>query len=198
MRKLILCAIIFILFLPLNAQEKGKIRLGADIGLGLTSNGGGFNGGIDLKYNIINNLNAGVKFNLATLVKDYSQNYSTTGVVSNLLIISDYYFYNGSGSFAPFIGGGFGLFRNQNIYVDENANNNIIWKDIPVTQSYGGVIRTGFEFGKIRLSAEYYIVPSSTLYDIYLNSTGQNSKNNFINLSVGLYIGGGKWGKTNN
>ncbi len=195
MRKLIIFFLFSLHILTSQSQEKGKFRVGADIGVGLVSNGEGFTGGVNLKYNLLNNLNVGVKFGLGMILKDYSQNFVTTSLVKNLLFITDYYFYNGYGSFAPYFGGGIGYFRNQNIYADEETQANIIWKDFPATKSLGGTIRAGFELGKIRFSAEYYIIPSSTLYNLDLNTTEENSENSFINLSVGFYIGGGKWRK---
>lgn len=195
MKKLILVISLSLLFFNLHAQEKGKIRLGADAGIGLVMNGGGFTGNIDLRYNILNNFNVGVKYGIGMLLKDYTQNYATTGVVSNILLTGDYYFYNDYSSFAPFIGGGIGMFNNQNVYVDDESQNTIAWKNVPVAKTFGGVLRAGFELGKIRISAEYYIIRPSILYNIDLSQTGNNSDNKFLNICAGIYIGGGKWKK---
>lgn len=195
MKKLIFTVFLSLLILSLSAQQKGKVRIGADIGLGLTTNGGGFTGGLDLRYNILDNLNAGLKFGSGMLLKNLSNSYVTTGVFAGLLFTGDYYFSRGTNSFAPFIGGGIGSFSNLNVYVDENSQNNVVWTEIPIEKSIGGIIRAGFELGKIRLSAEYYLIPSTKLYDITLAPTGQNSSNSFLNISAGLYIGGGKWRK---
>lgn len=194
MNKLIFGIFLSLFIFNLHAQERGKVRVGVDAGMGLVLKGGGFTGGLDVRYNILDNLNAGVKFGLGMLLKD---NYITSGLASNLLLSGDYYFGNGYSSFAPFIGGGTGLFSNQNIYGDEESQNNIVWKDVPVVKSLGGVVRAGFELGKIRISAEYYIIPPSSLYDISLAPTDRISNNSFINLSAGIYFGGGKWRKGN-
>jgi hypothetical protein len=44
------------------------------------------------------------------------------------------------------------------------------------------------------MAADYNIVASSTLVDIQNNPIGTTG-NNYLNLSIGFYIGGGHWRK---
>ncbi len=204
MKKLLLCLLIATFGITLNAQQKGKIRVGFDAGLALPNLGAGFNGGMDIRYNIMDNVNAGVKFSGAILFKDMvidevaNTASLTTCVISSTLATSDYYFNDGTNSFAPFLGGGLGLYKVVNIGLSvsgttqpEPPTNTAIFL---AENKFGGLLRGGFEAGHFRMALEYYLVPSSTLVDINNVSMGTTG-NNFLNLSIGFYLGGGKWRK---
>jgi outer membrane protein W len=198
MKKLVLSLLIVALAFNLNAQEKGKFRGGLDVGLALPNAGAGFNGNIDLRYNIMDNWNAGVKFGLAALAKDFSM--ASTGGTSSAtacaltysLITSDYYFNRPASSFAPFLGGGFGSYSIDNIQVLSNTNTST--PNVAIDHKFGGLLRGGFEAGHFRMGLEYYLIPRSTLYDPYGTVAGSTG-NNFLNLFIGFYLGGGHWKK---
>jgi len=202
MKKLFLLLLAVLAVCGLKAQEQGELRVGFDVGLSTPYQGKGLSGDLDIRYNITDNFNAGVKVGIGAMVRgidnDYS-NLSVSGIGSintSALIISDYYFNRGTSYFAPFVGGGFGSFSIVNIYVSANQGDNL---NIDVTGlqpdiTYGGLIRGGIELSKLRISLQYYLIPSTTLYDVNLNDIGRAS-NSYINLSVGFYIGGGKWRK---
>ena len=204
MKKVILSFLIVALTMSLNAQQQGKIRVGLDLGLGLPNAGAGFDGGIDLRYNIMDNLNVGLKLNGAILLKDLNQNLSTNTtsvtacVMSSSLATSDYYFNNGNSIFAPFLGAGLGFYDIANINVSATGTteptpptNTSVFK---TENKFGGLVRGGFELGHFRMALEYYLVPQSTLVDINNSPIGL-SNNSYLNLTLGFYFGGGHWKK---
>jgi outer membrane protein X len=195
MKKLVLSLLIVAFAFNMNAQEKGKIRVGLDAGLAFPNAGIGFNGDIDLRYNIMDNLNAGVKFGFAALGKDISLS-GGTGTVSAMtysLITSDYYFNKPESSFAPFLGAGLGSFSIGNVQVITSSNENTA-SNLLVEHKIGGLLRGGFEAGHFRMALEYYLIPRSSLVDINNNIIGTTG-NGFLNLSIGFYLGGGHWRK---
>lgn len=204
MKKLILSLLIIAIAFTTNAQEKGKIRVGFDAGLSLPNAGAGLNGGLDIRYNIMDNVNVGVKFNSGVMFKDiYVDEVAntasiTTSIIGSTLLTSDYYFNDGTKSFAPFLGGGLGLYKVINIGLTATSDT----PPDPVTNTanfiseskFGGLLRGGFEAGHFRMALEYYLIPRSTLYDANSVNIGQ-SENGFLNLTLGFYLGGGKWRK---
>lgn len=195
MKKLVLSLLIVAFAFNLNAQEKGKFRVGLDAGLAFPNSGLGFNGDIDLRYNIMDNLNAGIKFGLAALGKDISLS-GGTGTVSAMtysLITSDYYFNKPASSFAPFLGAGFGSFSIGNVQVLTSSNESTP-SNLLIERRLGGLLRGGFEAGHFRMALEYYLIPNSALVDINNNIIGTTG-NSFLNLSIGFYLGGGRWRK---
>ena len=74
MKKLIFCFLIFVFAVSLNAQERGKIRVGGSLGLALPPTGAGLSIDLlDIRYNILDNLNAGIKFGGAFMIRDVAQ-----------------------------------------------------------------------------------------------------------------------------
>lgn len=194
MKKLIFSILLVALTCNVVAQEKGKVRIGLDAGLAFPNRGIGIDGGIDIRYNFMSNFNAGIKFGLAALAKDIVNtplNYSATaGAATYTLFHGDYYFNKPASSFAPFLGAGAGSFTVANVHVD--AANQSVSSNILTDSKYGVLLRGGFEAGKFRMALEYYMIPPSTLVDIY-NARFGTTGNNFLNLSIGFYIGGGRW-----
>lgn len=198
MKKLIVSLLIVTFAFALNAQEIGKIRVGLDAGLGLPNAGAGIVGDLDIRYNILDNLNLGVKFGLAALAKDIvssGSNYTgTANAMTFSLLTGDYYFNKPASSFAPFLGGGLGSFSIGNMEITSSTQSTSIPSNLLIEHKIGGLLRGGFETGHFRMALEYYIVPRSSIIDInnvVVNTTG----NNFVNVSVGFYLGGGKWKK---
>ena len=72
MKKLILILLGVTLMTSINAQEKGKIRVGGNLGLSIPHAGIGLGGDLDIRYNIMDNVNAGIKFTGEILMKDLS------------------------------------------------------------------------------------------------------------------------------
>lgn len=187
----------------IHGQEKGKFRVGLDAGLVLGSKkGGGGAFGVEPKFNVKDNINLGLRFQVAGMFKDLHyideqrEDYNTIDMTSfSILATSDYYFTEEErSSFAPFVGGGLGIYNVSNVYftadeIDAGGSYNRKVNSVP-----GGMIRAGFEWRKFRLTAEYNFVPKTDLQDFYGNVIG-NEKNNYFGLTIGFYLGGGKWRK---
>jgi len=199
MKKLIVNLFIATFVFVLNAQEKGKIRVGLDAGFCIPKLGVGFDGDLDIRYNIMDNLNVGVKFGVAALVKDIiiaspeNSSYTACGLTSSL-ITGDYYFNKPDKSFAPFLGGGFGLYSIANMRATSSTLSSSVPSGISVENKFGGLLRGGFEAGHFRMALEYNMIPQSGLVDLSNSIIGTTS-NSYINLTIGFYLGGGKWRK---
>ena len=198
MKKLITSLLIVAFAFTMNAQETGKIRVGLDTGLAFPNAGLGFNGDLDIRYNILDNLNLGVKFGLAALAKDIvgsGSNYTATASAMTYSIVNgDYYFNKPASSFAPFLGGGLGSFSIGNMQMTSSDQSSTIPANFLIEHKIGGLLRGGFEAGHFRMALEYYLVPASSVVDlnnVIVGTTG----NSFLNFSIGFYLGGGKWRK---
>lgn len=187
----------------MQGQEKGKFRVGLDAGLVIgAAKGGGGTFGLEPKFNLNDNLNVGVRFQAAGMFKDLyyidaeKDNYNTTEMVSfSFLATSDYYYgikNEGRGSFAPFVGGGLGIYKVTNVYYTADQLDADDPYNTKASSVFGGMIRTGFEWRKFRLTAEYNFVPKTDLQDYYGNVIGEE-KNSYFGLTIGFYAGGGKW-----
>jgi len=199
MRKLFLGLLILAFAVNLNAQEQGKIRVGLDGGLSFPNAGFGFTGDLDIRYNIMDNLNLGVKFGLAALAKDMELNGTSSTVtacaITSSLLTGDYYFNKPNSSFVPFLGGGFGSYSIGNFRYTATTNTTVNTPtNIIVEKKLGGLLRTGFEAGHFRMALEYYIIPGSSFVNENNEIKGITG-NSYVNLAIGFYLGGGKWRK---
>ena len=197
MKKLSFFVLLIIVTLPSTAQQKGKIRVGLDFGLGLPNIGYGISSAIDLRYNIFDNWNAGLRVNYGMLNKDlyFDSNMSstTTELVLSIMGVSDYYFNKQSKSLVPFLGIGLGQNYFQNIKLIQNKSSQIIGYGVDIDNKWGGVLRGGFETKHFRMALEYYLIPASELVNAAIGTNTGITKNSYANLTVGFYLGGGKW-----
>ena len=185
MKKLILFTIIVLTITNINAQEKGKFRAGLDLGLAFAGSGGGFLFSIEPKYNLTDNSNVGLRIGTAAYARNILSDIDLdVSVNSNVLATYDYYFNKGNSSTAPFLGAGLGIYSLASIKSDS-----FIYDELGTGTEFGGMIRGGVEFGKLRLALEYNIVPKT---DFLL---GSSIKNSYLGFSIGFYLGGGKWKK---
>lgn len=201
MKKLVLIAALALSIIGANAQEQGKVRGGANLGFAFPNAGIGFGADLDGRYNITDNINAGILLTTFFGMKDIDTDINNTlttmtiGVSSGFLVHGDYYFNDGTTNFAPFLGAGLGSFGVSNIQITSNdqssAAGSISASD---ATKFGGVIRGGFEAGHFRLGLSYYLIPSSSLYNLYATRIGSTG-NSYLNLTLGFYLGGGSWKK---
>lgn len=199
MKKSFLLFLLFTgIFTQLKAQEANKFRFDIRLGYTIPTNaaGGGILFHLEPKWTIADNMNVGLRLGAAAYVTGLdgvSQGSSETiGASGSYVVTYDYYFHNGSSSFAPFVGGGLGYYQVSNVFVnDSNLEDNTV---IDSDGKLGGLIRAGFDWGKFRLAAEYNLIGKSDLRDVNNNVIGE-AKNGYIGISVGAYFGGGKWGK---
>lgn len=178
MKKLFLLVIIIAIGFNVSAQEKGKFRVGLDLGYVFANEGGGALFDLEPKYNLTDNSNIGLRIGTAASVSD-----SDSEVDANVSLLGtyDYYFNNGSSSVAPFLGAGLGLFILGDISDSSNS--------VSLGSQFGGLIRGGIELGKFRLALEYNLIPKSDL------EIGESIDNSYFGASIGFFVGGGKWKK---
>lgn len=197
MKKIILLALLTLAFANGYSQEKGRFRVGLDLGYVPTGGGGGGMFSIEPKYNLTDNMNVGLRLGGAGIARDIETNegQSTTAKISangSLVGTYDYYIHIGSMSFVPYIGAGVGYYEIANIEFDDATSAEVTPES---TGEMGGLIRGGFEWGKLRMGVEYNFVPDSKLQDANGNVTDVTVANSYIGLHIGFYLGGGKWGR---
>jgi outer membrane protein W len=192
-------ALLFFCFVGLaNAQEKGKFRVGLDLGYTVPSAGGG---GIlyylEPKYNIQENMNIGLRIGGATMARDVVYIQSTddaTGKLSANGIIAltyDYYFKKPGSNFAPFVGAGLGWARFGSFEVDTTIDPDD-YGTLSTNSAIAPMIRAGFEARKFRLGLDYNFIPKSDLVNLQGDVIG-TSANSYLGIAIGFYVGGGKW-----
>nr|WP_299345930.1 hypothetical protein [Allomuricauda sp.] len=199
MKKVLFAAIILIFTIQYGfSQEQNKFRVGLDLGYAIPDGGSGILLAIEPKYNIADNMNIGLRYESAAMAKNvplgegFGDLESELAASSSLLGTFDYYFNTGS-SFAPFVGAGVGYSFLANLEVDFTQVEGVpdgedSTGEAEVDGQFGGLIRVGFELGKLRLAATYNLIGASDV-------EGTDIKNSYIGLSLGFYLGGGKWGK---
>jgi hypothetical protein len=186
MKRLILLITLISISQITFSQQTGKFRFGIDVpGIAIPSGGGGgLSIGIEPKYNITNHVNVGLKFGLAGMSKEVDNRTVDATISTSLGITTDIYLHK-SGKLAPFLGLGFAQYNLGNAKVAIVGQN---VTDLSLGKKTGGMLRAGFEIGKFRLSGEYNIIPDSEV-------NTQKIKNSYTTISLGFYLGGGKWNK---
>jgi hypothetical protein len=197
MKKIILLALLTLAFANGYSQEKGRFRVGLDFGYVPTGGGGGAMFSIEPKYNLTDNMNVGLRLGGAGIARDIETNsgQSTTAKISangSLVGTYDYYIHIGKMSFVPYVGAGVGYYEIANVEFDDSTSETVTPDS---TGEMGGLIRAGFEWGKLRVGVEYNFVPDSKLQDANGNVTDVTVANSYVGLHIGFYLGGGKWGK---
>ena len=172
--KSIFCFLLLFSSLFSFGQEARKLRAGLEIGMLRTAQGKpfgfGFTGAVELKYNLQDNMNVGLK----TESMYFQNNKSDDGRLRSFFMTYDYYFYKRN-QFSPFIGTGLGYyFCVADYFVNEIKYNN------PTC-----LFRTGFEFWRFRTSLTYNLIRTNET--IFLNKN-----KDYVSLTIGCYFGGGK------
>ena len=181
MKKTIL--IIFILIsctIITKAQEKGKLRTGLETGLLVPHEGGfGFSGSFELKYNIKNKINIGLR----TEAIRFNKHKSYSAELLSVSATYDYYFNPKNRIFSHFCGAGLGYYFcdavDNSTYFEEEANSKY---NNPTC-----FVRLGTEIGKLRVSLSYNLIRKQNELNI------DNKNSDYLSLSFGFYLGGGKW-----
>jgi len=184
----------------LFAQEEGMFRVGMDLGYTIPgSGGGGLLFYLEPKYNIKDNLNIGLRFGTAAMVRDikyYSMSDEVTGTLSanvSVALTADYYFEGLGENFAPFVGGGIGSMSFASLEINSETDlDDDYLGTFETRNALAPFIRAGFETGKFRLSLDYNIVPKSNI----INSQGAvigESGNSYLGIAIGIFVGGGRW-----
>jgi outer membrane protein X len=202
MKKVYLIFCLAILCLSGSAQLKSNYKpFKFDIAVGYASPAGsGAKGGVlvalEPKYTFIPNLSVGLRFEAAVVARfsGYSPDGDALDVKlkasGSYLATGDYYIpLPGSKFFRPFTGAGAGIFTIAGIEANSSGGS-----AAGAGTKFGGVTRAGFEIGHFRFAAEYNIVPSSKLsgYDANGNPAEITSKNSYLGVKIGAFIGGGR------
>lgn len=199
-KKLIILLVgVFAFANTLFAQEEGMFRVGMDLGYTVpTAGGGGLLFYLEPKYNIQDNLNIGLRFGTAAMVRDlvyYSIADEVTGKISAnvaLGLTADYYFNTPGNNFAPFLGGGISYMSFASLEIDTATFDDEIGGSFEEREAIAPFIRAGFESGKFRLSLDYNFVPKSEIVNTQGAVIGE-SGNSYLGIAIGFYVGGGKW-----
>jgi outer membrane protein X len=178
-----------LLWLPgkVNAQDTTRVykRFKVDLSMGLAIPQSydklGFEIGVLLaaepKYAIIDQLSIGIRLEAAYMVQNlepYKEFFKGNPInIGTELITADYYFSNSK--FRPLVGLGIGV-SSVNIPDEKNT-------EYYISESVlGGMIRSGFEFGKFRMGIEYNMNGSVSF----------SKKNNYWGIKIGFLLGGKK------
>ena len=194
----VLAVLIFGVTFTANAQEKGKFRVGLDLGYAAPmAGGGGMLFYLEPKYNIQDNMNIGLRIGGAAMVRDlviYSNSDDASAKLAingSYVLTYDYYFKTPGSNFAPFVGAGLGWMNFASIEVDTTVDPED-YGTLSGNSAFAPVIRAGFESSKFRLSLDYNIVPKSELINTQGTVIGETG-NAYLGIAVGFYVGGGKW-----
>jgi hypothetical protein len=197
MKKLLLVALIALGgLLQANAQEADRFRFDFDLGYAIPQGGGG---GVafylEPKWNIKDNMNVGFRLGAAAVAKELNSNGDSLegeiGANASYLGTFDYFFSNGSSSFVPFVGAGLGYYSVASVEFDDNFDGT---SELEGSGQIGGMVRAGFNWGKFKVSLDYNIVGKSDLQNLDGQVVG-TTKNGYLGVSLGFFLGGGKWGK---
>ncbi len=185
----------FLVILPFaNAQEENKFRIGLDLGYVIPDAGEGVLVALESKYNIGSNMNIGFRIENSLAVKDvnFTNSIVETDLTSSLSFLGtfDQYFNNKGSIFSPFMGIGVGYISLADVGFEFAGNDTI--PDAKTTGKFGGLIRAGFELGKLRFTASYNLIGESQVQD---EGETAEIKNSYFGISIGFYVGGGKWKK---
>lgn len=176
--KKILYILIFISFSKVKSQVNEKIKF--ELGMGYIiypTNGIIFS--LEPKYKIKENIEIGILFKSSIQARtgdNFDPYILHSKQLNNSLSVTYDYFNKNKNLIKPFIGGGIGLYSIKNTYtfkalpflglLDPQQANKV---------EFGGLIRTGIEYKRFKLSLEYVLLPKSDISDSYRLATIQNS-----------------------
>lgn len=168
-----------------------------DLALGYAiPSGSGAKGGVlfavEPKYAVMEQLSVGLRLEGAVTARGFSNADGSTASAkvaasSSYLATGDYYF--SQNSFRPFAGAGLGLFQLASASFDGDAEG----VSVGGGTKFGGMIRAGFEVGHFRMGLEYNLIPKTT--ETFTDGTSSetiSSKNSYIGIKLGFFIGGGR------
>lgn len=176
---LIICILTLCSF-SIKGQETGKLRFGLEVGPVIPHEGGaGLAGAIELKYNIQDRMNIGLR----TEKTGFFKHKSYSAELSSLSITCDYYIKSNNKILSPFGGVGLGYYQCEATDYSETIEN----KAYSTYNNPTCIIRLGTEIRKFRVSLAYNLIRKHS----EANPSNRNCDN--VSLYIGFYIGGGKW-----
>lgn len=199
MKKIILCSLLFVAAMTqTEAQEADKFRFDFDLGYAIPQGGGG---GIafylEPKWNIEDNMSVGLRLGIAAVAKELVEDQrgeleGEVGANASYVGTFDYYFSDGSSSFVPFVGAGVGYYSVASVAFD--SGNDGETTNLDADGKFGALLRAGFNWGKFKTSLDYNLVGKSDLQNFEGQVVG-TTKNGYLGITIGFFLGGGKWGK---
>jgi outer membrane protein W len=96
---------------------------------------------------------------------------------SAIMATGDYYF--NSNKFRPFAGLGLGLYSIAGTKIESSMGGVTATAEIEGSSSFAALLRAGFDFSHLRVTASYNIAFSDPSFS-------------FLGITVGFYIGGGR------
>jgi hypothetical protein len=182
------------------AQRADAFRFNMDLGAAIPKNGGvGVLINFEPQIMVKNNISVGLRIAAAGLAKDviyFDRPEDFDGelsINSSISATANYFFNQGKSRVAPYIGAGFGYYGLANVDF-ENLDPNQNVGELEANFVWAPMIRTGLELAKFRLGIEYNLVPPSDLQDTSGKVIGETI-NQYFGFTLGITIGGGKWGK---
>lgn len=174
-----------------QAQEFKKFRVGLGTGYAMTS-GKGAKAGVLLyfepAYRVQDQILVGLRFEAAAVVRGYADDVETGSVSASLSgsqgLFGQYYLSNNT--FRPFVGLGFGLNKIATAAADMNGE---AFAGINESK-FGFFPRVGFDAGHFTMSIDVNLIGASTLTGT--SGTELKTKNNYIGIRLGGFIGGGR------
>ena len=133
---------------------------------------------LEPKYNITNNITAGLRLEGAVMARasvDQTGQTVTGDVKANASYVATGDYFYMTGKFRPFTGVGAGLFSTAAASVDKNTG------AVSAGNKFGGIARAGFELGHFRFATEYNV----------LGKTG-DINNNYLGIKIGFFVGGSR------
>ncbi len=180
---LILTALFLVASVTVHAQDANTAvtfkKFKVDVSLGYASpqeSGPGTKAGllfaIEPKYAVMNDLSVGIRMEAAVMA-NVSKDGSSGNAKANYsyLATGDYYF--SDKRFRPFLGAGAGIYT----FASVDLSSDVSASSIPVSSKFGFMTRAGFEYGHLRIGAEYNFV---------------GDKMGYLGLKIGAVIGGGR------
>lgn len=198
-----LFALVLLIAVGANAQEFKKFRW--NLGLGYAIPGGtGAKGGVLIHsepgYRVNDQLLVGLRMEFAGMVRGYSSDVQTAGIdisfAGSYALTGQYYLNNNS--FRPYVGAGLGLYKLASVSALASADEQYYYAGASGSK-IGFFPRVGFDAGHFNLQLEYNLVGKTDL-EGYSSETGMpdssaptlSSKNSYLSIKVGCFIGGGR------
>ena len=192
-KKLVLVVVLFGTSLSLFAQQAHKLRIGADFGYAKPSGGNGLLFAIEPKYNVVENVSAGFRWEVAYMTKELvdGNGASSEGSASGnsaYLATLDYYFDKEGRTKTPYVGLGLGAYSLANVSGTGTGSGGV-----SAGNKFGCMLRMGLEVNRFRVGVEYNAIPSSK-YSPGIGGGPSSVKNSYFGFHIGMYMGGGQWG----
>ena len=181
-----------------NAQKETALKpFKVDVSLGYASPAGkGAKGGVlfavEPRYSVIPRLSVGLRMEGAVVARfsgydsEGNPNDASVKASGSYVVTSDFYVVN-KRKFRTFVGSGAGIFSIAGVEINQTT------AGASAQSKFGGITRTGFEYGHFRMSFEYNIVGKTEFdgYDENGDPAKLKSNNGYLGIKMGVTIGGG-------